>query len=689
MIIREINIAQDHAIGEPVTMIDYGLKIKLTGMELPTAYEVHFSNSMNQPATVAIGDASGVVVPYEYTEMSGTLYGWLYLHNDMTDGYTARSFALKINRRATVDPPQALPPQATVIEQAIIALNMAIERTEAARDEAEESAGEAEQSAQQAAASAAGAAQSQSAAQSYAQQAQAAKTAAETSAGQAETSATAAANSASQASASQATASAAATRAENAMDAARTAAAEAAESAGLAQTAMEESATNAQNAADSATDAADSATNAATSATNASTSATAAATSATAAEAAQTAAESAATTATGKATETSESAADAAGSAADAEAAATRAEQTVTDSEAWALGAYATSSASGAAASVDDGAEDVPVKALTAYIVPVQEGTGDPSPDNVRPISGWAGLNLTRTGANAFEDSSAQWKNGYYLNAEGSETQSEYYRYTQAYFEVKSASDYEASYDKNSAILTALTVCMYRADKSFIQRELAIPSTTGTGTLTGTFATTAETKYIRFSVSAISAANIRIYRKNVYPVTWQDTAGTVYGSQYDAVTGVLTVTMAAVDMGTLTWTFDAGASWNCFSTLGLSLKKPGAFNLMCERYAVKVVYGTSDDNIVSGNVNNSTVTVRDTSYNGDAAAFKAAVTGQKLVYELATPITYQLSPLDVRTLRGVNNTFADTGDTDVTVRADPDLHLSKLIAQAVALSQNG
>ena len=42
--------------------------------------------------------------------------------------------------------------------------------------------------------------------------------------------------------------------------------------------------------------------------------------------------------------------------------------------------------ASGSIASFPDGAENVPVKELTVEIVPVQSGSGDPSPDNIRPI---------------------------------------------------------------------------------------------------------------------------------------------------------------------------------------------------------------------------------------------------------------------------------------------------------------
>ena len=55
--------------------------------------------------------------------------------------------------------------------------------------------------------------------------------------------------------------------------------------------------------------------------------------------------------------------------------------------------------ASGDIASFPDGADGLPVKALTVSIEPVQSGTGDPSPTNVRPISGWTGCNISHSGA--------------------------------------------------------------------------------------------------------------------------------------------------------------------------------------------------------------------------------------------------------------------------------------------------
>ena len=62
----------------------------------------------------------------------------------------------------------------------------------------------------------------------------------------------------------------------------------------------------------------------------------------------------------------------------------------------WAM--LPTDTASGAVASFPDGADGAPVERLTVSIEPVQEGSGDPSPDNVRPISGWTAAEVNVNG---------------------------------------------------------------------------------------------------------------------------------------------------------------------------------------------------------------------------------------------------------------------------------------------------
>lgn len=60
---------------------------------------------------------------------------------------------------------------------------------------------------------------------------------------------------------------------------------------------------------------------------------------------------------------------------------------------------YPSDSASGPVASFPDGADGIPVKSLTVQILMQQPGSGDPSPDNIRPISGWTGMTISHSGA--------------------------------------------------------------------------------------------------------------------------------------------------------------------------------------------------------------------------------------------------------------------------------------------------
>jgi hypothetical protein len=56
----------------------------------------------------------------------------------------------------------------------------------------------------------------------------------------------------------------------------------------------------------------------------------------------------------------------------------------------------------------------------------------------------------------------------------------------------------------------------------------------------------------------------------------------------------------------------------------------------------------------------------------------------QLCYELATPITYQLTPQEVRTLLGVNNIWSDGGDVEVEYPADTKMYIDQKITEAIA-----
>lgn len=72
---------------------------------------------------------------------------------------------------------------------------------------------------------------------------------------------------------------------------------------------------------------------------------------------------------------------------------------------------------SGSIVTFDAPADGLPIHKLTVQIEPVQSGSGDPSPDNVRPISGWTGCEVSRCGKNLFDKN--KLNTGYYYDSDG------------------------------------------------------------------------------------------------------------------------------------------------------------------------------------------------------------------------------------------------------------------------------
>jgi hypothetical protein len=65
------------------------------------------------------------------------------------------------------------------------------------------------------------------------------------------------------------------------------------------------------------------------------------------------------------------------------------------------------------------------------------------------------------------------------------------------------------------------------------------------------------------------------------------------------------------------------------------------------------------------------------------------MSGVQLCYELSTPVTYTLTPTEIRTLFGHNNIWADTGNIKkLTYRADLGKYIDSHITTAVANAMN-
>lgn len=141
---------------------------------------------------------------------------------------------------------------------------------------------------------------------------------------------------------------------------------------------------------------------------------------------------------------------------------------------------------------------------------------------------------------------------------------------------------------------------------------------------------------------------------------------TVYCGTLDVVSGELVVDRAMVDLGTLSWAYSStggGFASNLTSTA------KSQFKAICSCYPFKGSYTLVNDK-EAGFLYNTWILIKDSSY-ADASDFKTAMSGQTLVYELATPQTYQLTPQQVELLTGTNNIWSD-GDITAEYGQDPD-----------------
>lgn len=114
---------------------DYGQKMRLTGVELPMSYTVHFSNSSRGASIPSIGDASGVSIPDQVLLTGKPVYFWLFLHVGENDGQTAYANIINVHPRANlpdIDPPD--PEQQSILDELMAALNSGILHVEEIAD---------------------------------------------------------------------------------------------------------------------------------------------------------------------------------------------------------------------------------------------------------------------------------------------------------------------------------------------------------------------------------------------------------------------------------------------------------------------------------------------------------------------------------------------------------------------------
>lgn len=319
--------------------------------------------------------------------------------------------------------------------------------------------------------------------------------------------------------------------------------------------------------------------------------------------------------------------------------------------------------ASGSVVSFSDGST-YPLSKCVVSIEPVQAGSGEPSPTNIRPISGWTEANVVRCGVNVWDE---ETQLGYYDAGNGSYTAYNQEICSKNFIAIKPNTKYRGV----GGFTGRSSLVYYDKNKSYI----------GWGRPAGTFTTPSNAYYIQLNFGSDYGTTYNndtsinypstdtayhAYQGNTYTISFSS-AGTVYGGTLDVLTGDLVVDRAMVDLGSPTWGYTNGRFY--YNPTNAKVYTQGEVaNLLCSQYPTSR-YSSQADNTISSYARY--IYVRADSYGRDITAFKQAMSGVQLVYELDTPQTYTLTATQISTLLGNNTIYADTGDISVEYVKEP------------------
>lgn len=310
--------------------------------------------------------------------------------------------------------------------------------------------------------------------------------------------------------------------------------------------------------------------------------------------------------------------------------------------------------------------------------------------ENLCPVSGWDEVNVARTGKNlysttpdvdAFNNNGGATHSGsggvLTINATATNNSGCYGSNISELFAITQflkGRVFTYSFDLKSSVSASLFVGFENCGAKLVNattswQRITITSTSGGGhafllyNRSGS-ACTIEARNIQIELGS-TATTYEAYQGNTYTTAL---GTTVYGGTLDVTTGVLTVDRAYATVNDFTWTYNS--TYQLFWTSVSGMLRP--CDLICSHYEQSVVGSLGDipNNSIwnkSYGFASTNLVIKDTRFT-DANTFKTNMSGVGFVYELATPLTYNLTAQQISTLLGENNVWASTGDVTVTYR---------------------
>lgn len=359
---------------------------------------------------------------------------------------------------------------------------------------------------------------------------------------------------------------------------------------------------------------------------------------------------------------------------------------------------YPVNTVTGSTIVISDAADDMAVEAMSVVINPIQSGSGDPSPTNIRSINGHTGVTVKRVGRNLLEPFSYSARG---ITTEPLEdgTMRSYGTRTRddGYVTPNNTVDIDDSgFRVGDTFTLSCGADVFFSARFFDENQQEI-SRTGAAAegIPVTAVIPVGTRYIRyvcqfgstqlvvgeeidltswFQVEHGDSANTFVpYHRDTYTDAFPADPGTVYGGTLDVVSGELTVDMAYVST---TWGECTGAK-----DIGTTITRKTI--ILSEMFKSNI--GSGFDGICSmctyalgeAETPHYYLMVRQSgaSITKYACIFLPNDTSEdqeiQIAYRIRDAHTYQLSPTEIRTLLGDNIIWANTGETTVSYHSDP------------------
>ena len=349
-------------------------------------------------------------------------------------------------------------------------------------------------------------------------------------------------------------------------------------------------------------------------------------------------------------------------------------------------------SASGDIASFADGADSMPIKTLSINIEPIQAGSGDPSPDNVRPISGRTSATVTRTGENLYSRDNGAYNVPVYA-IDGSLVT--YIDVNAVWIRVKPNTQYTISGSGTESRIYYVRWINCTANKDFISRP---GGTYDPSNLPLTFKTPSNCYWVEIAVNQYDAEHLssndwlmsvvegtsttyKPYQGNTYTIQLGDT---VYGGQLDVTAGKMVVDRLFAELSE-NWQWAKSSSYPGSYFTPRNMVTPLAkeytpYSCSHARTAISV-----SDYIIGTCYCDDSLNFRIMSADSSLQDWKDYIIAQRqngtpieICYYPDTPIEIILTPTQIETLLGTNNIWSDAGDVSVDYRADTKLYIQKI-----------